>query len=531
MDGAYGVDPDVLSCPDVDLHSNHYYPSSRARLVADASLCEAAGKALVIGEYGWSNISADHAFFEAAEERAHVVAGTAFWSTFPHRDSHGFVQHNDGFTFHYPGDDSAMQRFASMARAHAYRMRGFARPPRVEPPDVPPMVTAVNETHVAWAGAALAAKYSVMLRAPTAGSRWRLVCNRCASDNDTPLKVEGGIPAGSLIRVVGYGVTGLAGPPSKVWPMATALATALPPPFAVTFPLNGSSTTGFLAHPYDGPHLRVGSGGELILSGPGRAYLVQDVNKRSWDEFEYVRFDLRRHTLKFSVDLSGVPCMCAGTLYLSLMGEPDADAGDNYCGIQTNCTEHPSACYDGRNGICTEVDLMEANVKAFQTTLHTQRGKAFDGSCNDKGCTVNWGNESTTPSGVATASLYGRHTGTIDTAKPFEVAATFGDDGAMRVVLSQAGISVEHYNNSAASNPNADWPTFPSPSGVPPSALRRTKEAMAKGVVLVVSLWGGYSSLSTWLNGQCVEPQYPACKVGDMSTTMKIWGLEVVETR
>ena len=31
-----------------------------------------------------------------------------------------------------------------------------------------------------------------------------------------------------------------------------------------------------------------------------------------------------------------------------------------------------------------EVDLMEANRKAFQTTVHTTRGGNFDGSCNDK---------------------------------------------------------------------------------------------------------------------------------------------------
>ena len=42
--------------------------------------------------------------------------GTAFWSTFPHSDERGFVQHGDGFTFHYPGDDDAMRRFGTQAR-------------------------------------------------------------------------------------------------------------------------------------------------------------------------------------------------------------------------------------------------------------------------------------------------------------------------------------------------------------------------------------------------------------------------------
>jgi hypothetical protein len=217
MDGAYGVDPDVLGSADVDLHSNHYYPCDSSRLRDDIKLCQAAGKPLVIGEYGWTSADKVDAFFAAAEAEA-VVAGTAFWSTFPHADTHGFVQHGDGFTLHYPGDDAPMRSFAAKARRHAFRMRGVEAPPPVEAPPVAPLVTAVSATHVSWAGAAMAANYSVELSLD--GGDWRVVCNRCATDNETPFAVRGGVAAGSSVRVTGFGVMGLASPMSKVWPGA-----------------------------------------------------------------------------------------------------------------------------------------------------------------------------------------------------------------------------------------------------------------------------------------------------------------------
>jgi hypothetical protein len=217
MDGAYGIANGTLPSDQVDLHSNHYYGGTE-RLAADAAVCAAAKKPLVIGEYGWNTDAATlRAFFETAEGLDSVVAGTAFWSTFPHSDAGGFVQHGDGFTYHYPGDDPQMVAFGESVRAHAFRMRGVDTPSPIGPPTVPPIVTAVNSTHVNWRGAALAANYSVSIKGSAVGASWRLVCDRCATDNGTPLKIAGGIAAGSSVQVRGYGVTGLASPPSMVW--------------------------------------------------------------------------------------------------------------------------------------------------------------------------------------------------------------------------------------------------------------------------------------------------------------------------
>ena len=222
MDGAYGVDPNTLGCAAVDLHSNHYYPADAARLAEDVKACAAARKPLVIGEYGWTDNSSTAPFLAAAEAAESVVAGTAFWSVFPHADGHGFVAHPDGFTFHYPGDDGNMRSFRAATWRHAWAMRGVDAPPSTPTPPLAPRVTAANATHVAWAGAALAARYSVAVKdGSAAGARWRVVCDQCATDNDTPVRVAGGIPVAALVQVTGYGVGGRASPPSKPFKRST----------------------------------------------------------------------------------------------------------------------------------------------------------------------------------------------------------------------------------------------------------------------------------------------------------------------
>ena len=273
--------------------------------------------------------------------------------------------------------------------------------------------------------------------------------------------------------------------------------------------------------------------GVVEIHGVGQVHLVQDFRRTTWDQHKYVRIDLRQQELRFTVDLSAVQCRCAATLYLSFMPDPNCTAGSNYCGIN-------SAAGSALAGAdtCVEVDLMEANVKAFQTTVHTQRGTHFDGTCNQKGCLVNWGNETHTATNRPTASLYGLAGGLVDTKQPFNVSARMDSDANLVVSLSQGAVTLQHYNRSFASNPNANVPNFPHPTGVSNKALNRTALAMRGGMALVLSMWGGFEKLDGWLNGQCDASGglYPPCTYGDPSSpsykgnqTMKIWNLELVE--
>lgn len=197
--GEQGIDPATLDDPDIDLYSDHYYPMSVARLRTDSGAVEAAGKTMVAGEYGWDMNGGNGAngctqcgdtlpAFLAAIESSAGVAGDTYWELWSHNDPFGFVQHDDGFALHYPGDDPTMQTEAAQLRAHAYAMTGLSVP--AYPAPGTPAITSVQ--HVAggnlieWQGAVGGLSYSVQRSTAAAAGPWTTVCAACATDNDTP---------------------------------------------------------------------------------------------------------------------------------------------------------------------------------------------------------------------------------------------------------------------------------------------------------------------------------------------------------
>ena len=230
MDGTYGVRPSHLGLDDVDVYTDHYYPPDATRLKASARLCERAGKVFSAGEFGWSDRSKLDALLSACEDEG-ACGFAAPWSFFPHADTHGFEQHGDGFTFHYPG-------WGSPAEEHVVRaMRDFAC--RVgnsgwHPNDnirvqAAPEVGDLAVNVVSWRGAALAARYDVQAKMNQTGAAWRNLTTLAngsvleITDDDTPwnvtslVAVEGGgrstnvLPAGSWVRVRGIGLGSSAG--------------------------------------------------------------------------------------------------------------------------------------------------------------------------------------------------------------------------------------------------------------------------------------------------------------------------------
>lgn len=199
------------------------------------------------------------------------------------------------------------------------------------------------------------------------------------------------------------------------------------------------------------------------------------------------------------------------------MGGPNEyDAA--YCDIQG---------YDsGDVQACTEIDLIEGNAKAIQTTLHTSEGHGNDGrSCNQDGCWNNWGRER------KTAHLYGPGSREgIDSSRPFEVKATFRETeswhpthtrGALYdVTLSQ---SVSHPISSGGATRDMHFFDGQSvygshtvngqPKAIPDLDQARTRASLlSPGMVLVLSLWSA-ADLS-WLDGGCeswVAEGRPVC--------------------
>ena len=94
--------------------------------------------------------------------------------------------------------------------------------------------------------------------------------------------------------------------------------------------------------------------GKFKVQGDSRAYLVQDSTQTLWQDHKYVRLDLQKDPLTFSLDLSKVPCGCLACVYMVKMKDPDVD-GSNYCDMAENTKP-------GLNGEeCIELDVLEAN--------------------------------------------------------------------------------------------------------------------------------------------------------------------------
>lgn len=260
--------------------------------------------------------------------------------------------------------------------------------------------------------------------------------------------------------------------------------------------------------------------GALRIAGDSRLYLVQDHTQSSWEKHKYVRFDLAAHPLSFTLDLSSVPCGCLATVYLVSM--PDPSLGSNYCDMAENTNP-------GLGGaICTEIDLLEvsllfldsgalgrahlhrnarllsamlsaalpvapppthsrahvqANNNAMQSAIHTEHYGAYgSGKCDKNGCFSRVGGPQSPAELQASYGL--AKYASIDTHRPFEVAAAVDAEGALTVQFSQGEGAKERvittFDRHMAGNPQG--------AGVPQDALAATKAAMGK-LALVASLW------------------------------------------
>ena len=297
----------------------------------------------------------------------------------------------------------------------------------------------------------------------------------------------------------------------------------MPAPFFITSSvLEQAPNPGFLEEPWShAPSTcedAATCGERVTLAGDSRAYMFSEFTLG----LRYQRFDLRGKTLRFTADVSNVPCSVNAAFYF-IAGNTQ-DEVDTYCDMNT---QPP----------CVEIDLFEANRFALQTTTHTSIGTAANGRCNTWGCTVNLGNWPRTRFGQPTGDLYGPGASSgIDTMLPFEVEAHVSLRGALSLVLRQNGRLLPFYNESSASNPatgmcaadgdcglQADGETAREPPATTPTGLEADEttldvstRAWADGMVLVVSLWGD-PGLRDWFDHSC--PETARGVVADASVT------------
>ncbi|KOO25747.1 glycosyl hydrolase family7 [Chrysochromulina tobinii] len=224
--------------------------------------------------------------------------------------------------------------------------------------------------------------------------------------------------------------------------------------------------------------------------------------KMQWSDVAYEKLAPLDKSLSFTIDMSAVPCGCNAALYLVQMDMPSGDDGSGYCDIQG--FDDPSM------KACTELDVIEGNQKALQSTLHTTPGKGEDGRCNQDGCAANWGRHEETNPAYGLPNTKGVPSHTIDSSKPLHVTATFTskrinwyDDAgcAFEVEVAQGDRRVKLLDSTRDGN-GVDRTPRPFAS----ADLQRTYEAVTNGLVLVASLWT--TDDLSWLDGGC-DAEYP----------------------
>ena len=239
----------------------------------------------------------------------------------------------------------------------------------------------------------------------------------------------------------------------------------------------------------------------LKVQGNNRLYAIQSFPETpgDWGSFEYLRLPLLNRQLQFDVDLSKVGCGCNAAVYLVAMPERPNEYNPAYCDIAGV----------GGNDACLEIDMLEGNGKALQATLHTTYTRGWDGkSCNADGCVANIGKT------AETQRLYGPRPGPhgVNSSKPFTVTATFRaeDSGVVYdVQLTQTGAGggapggSVHFFDSDGGVPIGSHVMANQPTPVPHADRERTRVALTKGMVLVISLWSSPPGELDWLDGGC----------------------------
>ncbi len=219
VDGKTGVDPQAVNLTNIDMVSNHYYPMNIAKLKKDADDAQRAEKVFYVGEFSWNDHSAGDKLkdFLSTIETISIIAGDSYWQLWSHDDGSGYISDDADYTLHYPGDSPTMRAHVQLLRTHAYKM-SMAPMPKDSTPGTPLITGGRRRSSsfaLRWEGVAVAASYTIERSTSGPDGPWKVVCNNCATDVQTPW-VDKTIPRGPVwYRVTAYNLSGVAGTPSS----------------------------------------------------------------------------------------------------------------------------------------------------------------------------------------------------------------------------------------------------------------------------------------------------------------------------
>ncbi len=251
--GFFLFNPGALDATTTDIVTAEYYPhwdalfgmgqkTSADTFSKHAEMVTAKGKVYVANEFGW-----DVTDWPTRDEFKAVlkiletdprISGDGYWALQAHADKFGWQlmsapsssasysrwgESGQWWSLYYGGVKTLintaedMQARAELLRTHAFLMAGMPVPPYPIP--VPPVITFKGIGLVGWHGSPGAVVYSVERRAGDS-AQWETVCDRCATDADTPW-VDEKARNSSLVelfatryRVIAYNADGKPSEPS-----------------------------------------------------------------------------------------------------------------------------------------------------------------------------------------------------------------------------------------------------------------------------------------------------------------------------
>jgi len=237
---------------------------------------------------------------------------------------------------------------------------------------------------------------------------------------------------------------------------------------AVTVPQSGGTKTGGISV----------SGNSIKISHNVRGYFGNSC-VTSFQPTMYYNLSLLDKTLSYTVDLSQANCGCNAAVYLVSMpaynqgGSPDATkCGDYYCDANNVC-----------GILCPEIDIMEANVRAWQSTPHKCNAPTnhYYSSCDGGGCAKN--TYKLDQNSYGPGSNY-----QINTNSPFQVNVTYSTSGGqlnkITTVLGQASKSFTITHDDSCGG----------------GYLESLTDALSAGMVLAFSYWGDTAATMSWLD-------------------------------
>ncbi|KAL7930531.1 carbohydrate-binding module family 1 protein [Trichoderma chlorosporum] len=220
----------------------------------------------------------------------------------------------------------------------------------------------------------------------------------------------------------------------------------------------------------------------------------------------YELLQLNGQELSFDVDLSALPCGENGALYLSEMAAngganqyntAGANYGSGYCDAQCPVETWKNGTLNTNNSgyCCNEMDILESNSRANAMTPHSCTATA----CDSSGCGFN-----------PYASGYPNYWapgGTVDTSKVFTITTQFNTDSG---TPSGNLVSITRkYRQNGVNIPSAEpgGDTISScPSGSSYGGLTTMGQGLAKGMVLVFSIWNDNGGNMNWLDSGNAGP-------------------------